>query len=371
MKTNYQSFPVKELTPDCKSNSNSKLTNSKLKKLRKAGLNPNYWYAFEYERAVKKGDVLEVKFWNTSIALFRDHNGQIKAIENRCAHRQLKLSVGEVKDCKLVCPYHGWSYNGDGKLVEVEHKLFGKTLPSIQLKTYPVRVKYGFIWIFPGDINLANQVEIPHLPELEGKTSWPCVPFEFTWQSHHSMIIDNVNDFAHAHLHRKYQPFSNAKLTKCEEEGDRINISYDTFMGGDGLSKLVIDRDRVETNSIELCFDYPYQWSNIGGKIKHWCFILPVDERTTKVFFLVFYSDALKIPFTSIPMPKWLTVLALKFAKQVLIKPLFNQDGVIVKKEQEGFEAHPDLVNIELNPVVHMCQNLTIKKWDEYLNYQK
>ena len=82
MKTNYQSFPVKELTPDCKSNSNSKLTNSKLKKLRKAGLNPNYWYAFEYERAVKKGDVLEVKFWNTSIALFRDHNRHLQKYSN-------------------------------------------------------------------------------------------------------------------------------------------------------------------------------------------------------------------------------------------------------------------------------------------------
>lgn len=361
MKIDYQSTTATSSNP---------ISNSKLKKLRKSGLNPNYWYAFEYERVVTKGKVVEVKFWHNSIALFRDHNGQLQAIENRCAHRQVKLSLGEVKNCSLVCPYHGWSYDKSGKLIEVEHELFGKTLPVVQLKTYPVRAKYGFIWIFPGDADIANHVEIPCIPELEGKDSWACVPFEFNWHSHHSMITDNVNDFAHAYLHRKYKPFSNAKLTKCESEGDRIYIGYDTFMGGDRLSELVIDRDRVETSSIELCFEYPYQWSNIGERIKHWCFILPIDEKTTKVFFLVLYSDSLKIPFTSIPMPKWLTVLALKFGKQVLIKPLFNQDGAIVKAEQEGFEAHPDSVNVELNPVVHMCQKLTIRKWDEYLNSQ-
>ena len=48
---------------------------------------------------------------------------------------------------------------------------------------------------------------------------------------------------------------------------------------------------------MELGYEYPYQWSDTGGKIKHWCFVLPQDERTTRVFFL-FYFDALKIPFT-------------------------------------------------------------------------
>lgn len=36
----------------------------------------------------------------------------------------------------------------------------------------------------------------------------------FTWQAHHSMIIDNVNNFTHAYLHRKYRPFVDAKLTR-------------------------------------------------------------------------------------------------------------------------------------------------------------
>ena len=32
-----------------------------------------------------------------------------------------------------------------------------------------------------------------------------CVPLSFTWSAHHSMVIDNVSDFSHAHLHRRYR----------------------------------------------------------------------------------------------------------------------------------------------------------------------
>src|SRR5688572_29596607 len=87
-------------------------------KARSAGLHPDYWYAVEYDKAVKPGQVVEVTFWNRSIALFRGQDGRLRALENRCAHRQLKLTVGEVHNCNLVCSYHGWGYNEEGRVVE-------------------------------------------------------------------------------------------------------------------------------------------------------------------------------------------------------------------------------------------------------------
>jgi phenylpropionate dioxygenase-like ring-hydroxylating dioxygenase large terminal subunit len=50
-----------------------------------------------------------VRAGNT-VALFRLSDGRLGAIENRCAHRQLKLSVGQVQGCTLTCRYHGWAY---------------------------------------------------------------------------------------------------------------------------------------------------------------------------------------------------------------------------------------------------------------------
>ena len=124
---------------------------TKRQKARAAGLDPNYWYAVELDEAVKPGQVVEVTFWKQSIALFRGMDGKLRALENRCAHRQLKLSIGNVEDCRLVCAYHGWQYDEQGKVVDFSHDLFDKPTPSFRIRAFPVQVRYGLIWIFPGD----------------------------------------------------------------------------------------------------------------------------------------------------------------------------------------------------------------------------
>ena len=335
-------------------------------KARAAGLHPDYWYAVEYDRAVQPGRVVEIQFWKTSIALYRGRDGQLRALENRCAHRQLKLSAGDVDNCNLVCAYHGWTYDGDGRVVQIPHDLFGRSMPSFKVRTYPVKVRYGLIWIFPGDPANADQRKIPDIAELEGEKPWACVPIDFTWQAHHSMIIDNVSDFTHAHLHRKYRPFVDAKLVRCEMLADRVFVSYNAKIGRGRITSLFVDRNRVNTDSIELCHEYPYQWSNTGGKIKHWCFVLPIDERTSRAFFL-FYFDALKIPFTPLRIPQWLMMPLLKIANSISIKPLLRQDGFAVEREQEGYDVHFDAPLAELNPAVNFFQQLTIRKWEEHL----
>ena len=104
---------------------------------RAAGMNPDYWYAVEEVRRVKPGTVVEVVFWRRSIALFRADDGSFRAVENRCAHRQLKLSLGEVRGCRLVCAYHGWQYDGDGRCVEIPHERYGRGFPRAHPANLP------------------------------------------------------------------------------------------------------------------------------------------------------------------------------------------------------------------------------------------
>ena len=44
---------------------------------------------------------------NEEIVLFRDQQGKVAALENRCAHRGVPLSCGEVVDKGIQCGYHG------------------------------------------------------------------------------------------------------------------------------------------------------------------------------------------------------------------------------------------------------------------------
>lgn len=333
---------------------------------RAAGLDPNYWYAVEEVRNVKPASVVEVVFWHRSIALYRTADGEFRAIENRCLHRQIKLTLGEVEGCRLTCGYHGWQYDEDGRVVHVPD-LFGRSAaPRLSLRTYPVKVRYGLVWIFPGDPELAEVRRIPDIPELEGPGRWACVPLSFTCSAHHSVVIDNVSDFSHAYLHRRYRPFTGADLTRCETVGDSVHLEYDTLVGRGRISGLFVDHKQVNTNHMELCYEYPYQWSNTDDDIKHWLFVLPIDERTTRAFFL-FYFRSLKVPLLPVRIPRSAMTMVLKIANRSLIGPLLGQDRVAVEAEQEGYEKHWNAPPIEVNPVVREFQGVTVRKWQEHL----
>ena len=335
-------------------------------KVRAAGMDPDYWYAVEEVRNVKPGTVIEVVFWKHSIALFCAMDGSLHAMDNRCAHRQLKLSLGVVEGCRLVCAYHGWKYDTNGQLAETAHERIGPGFPKVSLRTYPVKVRYGLVWVFPGDPKQAQRRQIPDIPELEGRGRWACVPLSFTWAAHHSMVIDNVSDFTHAYLHRRYRPFEGAKLTRCETIGDDVHLAYETRVGRGRISGLFVDRKRYDTNYMELCYQYPYQWSNTDNAIKHWLFVLPVDERTTRAFFL-FYFKSLKIPLLPVHIPRFAMTTVLRVSNRVLIGPLLAQDGFAVEAEQEGYEQHWNARPLEFNPVVRAFQRVTVRKWQEYL----
>ena len=74
-----------------------------------------------------------------------------------------------------------------------------------------MKVRYGLVWICSRAIPALADTNagFPDIPELEGPGRWACVPSRADQQAaHHSMVIDNVSDFSHAYLHRKYRPFS-------------------------------------------------------------------------------------------------------------------------------------------------------------------
>jgi phenylpropionate dioxygenase-like ring-hydroxylating dioxygenase large terminal subunit len=229
-------------------------------------------------------------------------------------------------------------------------------------------VRYGLVWIFPGDPALAEVHKIPEIPELEPGSGWGVLPVDFVLACHHSMIIDNVSDFTHEYLHRKSRPFADAKLKRLATVGDTVEISYVTKVGTGKISGLFVDRAKADTNAMDLAYEYPYQRSNTDGKIKHWLFVLPMDERTTRTFYVFYFSpDTLKIPLLPITIPGKALDLVMRVARAVLVRPLLAEDKMAVELEQEGYEAHFDKPIAELNPAVQKFQDLTIRKWEEHL----
>lgn len=340
-------------------------------KVRAAGMDPDYWYAVEESAALRPGRVIETKFWGRSIAVFRGEDGRVRAVENRCAHRSVKLTEGEVVGCELVCPYHGWSYDGEGRAT-IPHDLFGHKSPNIRIEALPVKERYGLVFVFPGDPALAKVRDVPSIPELEGPAPWPHAIVKFDCEGHHSMLLDNVSDFTHGFLHRKFQPFEGTELLRIETIGDRVELEYRSKIAAGRLQDLFIHRTAESPcDHMLACYDYPYHWSNTDDRIKHFLFTLPID-RTHNRHIFIFYlrRDVIRLPLLGPNLPRWVVQQMMQANRRFTLYPLLSQDVWVIKREQEGWEQHWERPAPELSPVVRHFQDLTIRKWEEYLARQ-
>ncbi|HLT37901.1 MAG TPA: aromatic ring-hydroxylating dioxygenase subunit alpha [Enhygromyxa sp.] len=342
-------------------------------KARLAGMNPNYWYPLEWSDRIAPGGVGETTFWGESIALFRGDDGRARALENRCAHRQIKLTLGHVRGCDLVCLYHGWRYDQGGRLVEMKHDQFGKKLPVISIRSYPVRERYGLIWGYMGDPADAEAVPLPEIEYGDGDDRWAAIRFDYTWRAHHYMVIDNLCNLTHLYVHGRWVPYDQTTLTHHSLSGDRIELNWHHTLRRDPglypIYKAVFgsSSDR-QTSDTHMVFDYPYQRALSNGRIRSCNFMLPEQADRTRVFSIQFWK-APTLPGSSRQLPR--AVMQRLFAPSIkpITKEIFRQDGATVEGEQQAVMGeHFDKPMPEPNPSVRLFERLTIERWQAHLD---
>src|SRR5579875_3548661 len=63
------------------------------------------------------GSYLTLQIGAYPVVVVRDEGGAIRAFHNSCRHRGSRICAAEKGQVtKLVCPYHQWSYELDGRL---------------------------------------------------------------------------------------------------------------------------------------------------------------------------------------------------------------------------------------------------------------
>ena len=335
----------------------------------------NHWYPAAFSRDVPLGKTYETKFWGEEIALYRGADGVVSALENRCPHRGIKLSHGTVEQCNLVCIYHGWTFDTAGELVGTKHDDFGKRLPVVSVRSYPARERYGIVWIFPGDAELAKVTPLVEIPFGDGPDAWPSISFAYTWKAHHSMVIDNLCNLTHLWVHGNWVPYGETYLADSSADLDRLTLLWEHDLRRDAMHPLTSPffrkaKGRNDSDTF-MIYDYPYQSATSNQRVRSTNFMLPIDETHTKVFSVQFWKEV-PIPFVgSQRMPR-------RFVQRVvmpIIRPItmeiFRQDGFTVEEEQLAWEAAPERPIPEPNPMVKRFNEVTVRKWDEYLAYRE
>ncbi|HYH26040.1 MAG TPA: Rieske 2Fe-2S domain-containing protein [Blastococcus sp.] len=84
------------------------------------------------------------------VVRLRPH-GEVTAFPARCPHRLVPLAAGHVADGRLVCPAHGWRFDGEGRCAEVPSLgPDGCPPPRADLhRPWAVEERHGWVWLAP------------------------------------------------------------------------------------------------------------------------------------------------------------------------------------------------------------------------------
>ncbi len=93
------------------------------------------------------GRWMRVEIGSASLIILRDRQMQVRALHNVCRHRGARVCLEATgRSSRLVCPYHQWSYDLDGRLVRARH--MGQDFDPAGIGLRPVHVEVVGGWVF-------------------------------------------------------------------------------------------------------------------------------------------------------------------------------------------------------------------------------
>ena len=260
----------------------------------------NFWYACEFSKAVtnqpKQIVMLKQKF-----VLYRNSQGQVIALKDQCPHRGAALSMGWVDNDCIRCPYHGWQFQANGRCVDIPSNAPETPIPpKARVETYPVQEKYGFVWMFYGDLPEAERPPIPPLPEYE-EPGLHHLFYEYKVNTDYTRTLENSLDYAHT---RVVHANSFGKGFERDQTIEQYEINVEEF----GASSTVVIKQHSRpkgflkffhrSGTTDVTSKISFYLPNInkmegyfpGGKLVNFGIHIPIDENTTLIKRIQFRS---------------------------------------------------------------------------------
>lgn len=205
-----------------------------------------FWHPVAAAADLPPGHVRALELLGLHVLLCHGADGLVRAFRNRCPHRAVAFRApeeGSVACRRLVCPYHGWTYDLGGTLLAAARE--GEFVDPFDRGAWPLeavgcQVRASLIWVTLGadPIPLDDQLDLP-LQEAPDALGRSLVSLAFherglacNWKIAHDNTLDDYH-VAIAHpttLHRLQGPVRNYR----HRFGTWANVLSTPWPEGDG-----------------------------------------------------------------------------------------------------------------------------------------
>lgn len=274
----------------------------------------------------KPGSFFTVQIGAYPIVLVRDRENRIRAFHNSCRHRGSRVCTADKGiSARLVCPYHQWTYDLDGKLLFARQMAEGFDRNDYGLKPVACESAGGYIFVClaeqPADFAPFRQMMEPYfLPHhlAEAKVAFESTIVEkgnwkLVWENNRECYHCAGN---HPELCKTFpeapiatgvngaesDPEMLAHWVKCEAAGLpsrfvidttgqyratrapllRDSVSY-TMTGKPAVARKLSDSVNADRIGSLLLYHYPTTWNHVLGDHAITFRVLPISPDETAV----------------------------------------------------------------------------------------
>ncbi len=230
------------------------------------------------------------------LILWRDTLGQVHAHPDRCPHLGASFAGASICNGHLVCPFHGFEFDGSGRCQSVPALGQGKPIPSgLQLKVHPVREIHGLIWFWAGEATRAIALpEIPFFDALKPERAGSWVATD--WRASLTRVVENQLDVAHlpfvhaATIGRGRDPVVKGPRVEADPDGICLWNVPAPEAGVSGMPlKRAMGHDADRPPDIHYLF--PGIWKlHISPRIQLLGVFVPIDHGTTRFYVRTYHG---------------------------------------------------------------------------------
>jgi phthalate 4,5-dioxygenase len=123
-----------------------------------------YWLPAAMSSELERdGAPMRLLLLGEKLIAFRDSEGKVGVMDQRCPHRCASLFLGRNEEGGLRCVYHGWKFDTQGRCVEMPNTPAHQDYKDkVHAKAYRTAERNGLVWVYMGE-----RKEAPPLPGIE------------------------------------------------------------------------------------------------------------------------------------------------------------------------------------------------------------
>jgi nitrite reductase/ring-hydroxylating ferredoxin subunit len=252
-------------------------------------MRPSGWFQVGWSADFPAGEVASRTYFGQDIVIYRGADGSLTALDAYCKHMGAHLGVGgTVCENRIVCPYHGWEWDSDGRNSAIPYE--DRPNRAVRIRTWPIIEQNGMVCLWHHWDGSGPTWQVPdvfesqgaHVVEREYHDCHPDGEIRFGARTLDPyVVLDNAADPAHFKFvhHTKDVPV----VVASDPDGHLFRVKL-----GFG-SRWKTDPDTARSDALDILeVGIGLSYTALGSEHLPYAVIVlattPIDDETSEMF---------------------------------------------------------------------------------------